>query len=255
MYSDIARLADLCGDDWDHMANVVLYIPNDIKTEDIAWEAIHPYDEVMNITVAIENANAIPIVQEQGYPVYWAFPATSYWELRGLLALGVAQILVDAPLFFDLPKVKSICGSVKLRVVVNKCYNNYMPRLNGICGTYVRPEDVDYYSTYVDHMEFDTDNDLKKERILWKIYSEDKNWPGNLNLLLSGLGANIDNRGLNALPTIADEKPTTFAEMRIGCGQRCQSTQNCHFCESIFRLVNTIDKNKDWLKVQLDESK
>ena len=46
MYSDIARLADLCGDEWDHMANVVLYIPNDIKTEDIAWEAIHPYDEV-----------------------------------------------------------------------------------------------------------------------------------------------------------------------------------------------------------------
>ena len=148
----------------------------------------------------------IEVAKQYGYKAFWSYPVTSYWELRGLLDLGVCQVLLAAPLYFDLPQVKKACGEVEIRLVVNKCVNGYMKRKNGICGTYVRPEDVELYSEYVDHMEFDTDGNLQKEMALLRVYKEG-HWPGNLNILLTYLGENVDNRGF-------DED---FAKNRLDC--------------------------------------
>jgi hypothetical protein len=165
------------------------------------------------------------------------------------LDLEVSQILIDGPLFFNIPKVKEICGDVKLRVVANKCVNNYMPRHNGICGVYIRPEDVDEYDKYISYIEFDT-NDLEKERTLIKIYKEQKNWPGNLNLLLDNLNVNIDNRGFEYLPGY---NPKEFVHRRLTCGQKCQENPvRCRFCPTMFNLINTVDRNSDWIKEQID---
>ena len=110
-----------------------------------------------------------------------------------------------------------------------------MKRRNGICGTYVRPEDVDIYAQYVDHIEFVTDS-LDKEEALLRIYRA-KNWPGNLNILLDYLNENVDNRGL----------PEDFGETRLQCGQKCQEGRNCHYCINAMRLVTTIKKNWAYL--------
>ena len=84
-----------------------------------------------------------------------------------------------------------------------------MPRnpKTGIYGPYIRPEDVDFYEKYIDHIEFITKS-LEKELTLIKVYKEDKQWPGNLNLLLDNLGENVDNRGFDA----------RFAKNRTTCG-------------------------------------
>jgi len=138
-----------------------------------------------------------------------------------LLDLGVDQVLLDAPICFDLPKVRNICGSeIGLRMVVNKCFNGYMFRENGICGTYVRPEDIEVYSAYINHFEFDSNDSIKKEYALYRIYVEDKAWPGNLNTLLTNFGVDVDNRGFEVIPyENNDEK--FFAHRRMTCGQRC----------------------------------
>jgi hypothetical protein len=78
-------------------------------------------------------------------------------------------------LFFSLPEVKNICGeNVELRAIVNKCFNKYLPQENGVCGTYIRPEDIEVYSNFIEHFEFDSDNSIKKEYTLYKIYTKDK---------------------------------------------------------------------------------
>jgi hypothetical protein len=94
--------------------------------------------------------------------------------------------------------------------------------LSGIKGQYIRPEDVKLYDEYVQTLEFDGVHDaLTKEETLLKIYKEKAEWMGNLNLLITHLNEDVDNRG------ILDE----FGERRMNCGQRCLSGGSCTHCD------------------------
>jgi hypothetical protein len=75
----------------------------------------------------------------------------------------------------------------------NVAYYAYIPRDDGVCGGWVRPEDVDYYADYVDVFEFE-DCDEKKEKALFKIYAEQGKWPGLLNDLITNLNYTAINR-------------------------------------------------------------
>ena len=247
-YKDIERLKDFISDDWTCQAQINIYVP---RNQEIEWEIFKMYKGILNIIFAVENSELIRICHQNEYKCYWSYPASSYWELRGLLDLGVDEVLLDAPLYFDLPKVKRLCGKkVELRIQVNQCFNNYMDRRNGICGTYVRPEDVEQYAEYIEHMEFITD-DLIKEKTLYQIYTEQKHWPGNLNLLLTNLKISVDNRGFEVLPTDFDGVKN-FANRRIRCGHKCQSNPySCHYCEQTFNLIRSIDRNSPELLKKL----
>lgn len=133
-------------------------------------------------------------------------------------------------------KVAAICGpEVEIRCQANQCYNKYLPCENGICGTYIRPEDMDLYEPFIQHIFFITD-ELQKERTLIKIYKE-KKWPGNLNLLLNNLNYDIDNRAF-------DDR---FVLHRLNCHHKCQENR-CNFCRNYFDLITSIDRNQDWLR-------
>ena len=239
-YKDRGRLADFITDKWKCDKDIYIYIPANTEVD---WRNLQTYQEVLSMYIAVADPSMIEIAKSNGFEAFWSYPASSYWELRGLLDLGVCQVLLDAPLYFDLEKAKAACGDVEIRLVANKCFNGYMKRRDGICGTYVRPEDVDAYSRYVDHMEFDTDGDLRKEITLLRIYKQDKHWPGNLNILLTYLNTNVDNRGF-------DEK---FGRMRMNCYQACQRSASCHYCRSVFTFITTTLKHKDELAAQLEE--
>ena len=51
------------------------------------------------------------------------------------------------------------------------------------------------------------------------IYTKDKNWPGNLNLLLTNLNVDVDNRGFEVLPledeVDEEQENKTFATRRM----------------------------------------
>lgn len=238
-YRDIARLADFITDKWKCEKDIYIYIPRD---QIVDWDALKVYQEVLNMYIVAEDSSLIEVAQQYGYKSFWSYPVSSYWELRGLIDLGVSQVILDAPLYFDLPQAKEVCGDIEIRLVANKCINGYMKRKNGICGTYVRPEDVDAYSEFVDHLEFDTDGDLRKEMTLLRIYKE-KYWPGNLNILLTYLGENVDNRGFD----------DDFAQYRMRCYQSCQRNGNCHYCQSVFSMITTILKHKTEIAAQIEE--
>ena len=240
LYQDRGRLRDMLADpmelEWDQ--DIVIYLPANTV---IDWSEINVYRDVFKLVFSVEDTHDIQMVKNQGYyEVFWSYPVSTFYELRGLIDLGVTQVLLDAPLYFDLPTVKEICGDVEIRLIANKCFNNYMERKDGILGTYIRPEDVDAYSEYVDHIEFAA-TDLRQERTLLHIY-RDEYWPGNLNLLLTNLNYNVDNRGF----------PADFAERRIKCAHRCQRTGLCHYCITQFKYINTIQENIDWIKEQLE---
>ena len=209
------------------------------KDQTIDWDYLTAFKNNLNIIVALkdpkEGYNAIL----RNIPWYWGYEVTDWFELDSLIALGVSEITIGDPLFFNLDIIKSKCKpyNILIRKAPNVAYNNYIPRENGIIGAYIRPEDIGDYEKYIDIIEF-TARDLDEERTLLKIYRDDQNWPGNLNFLIKNLNYNIDNRGFSS----------TFAANRQNCGRRCMINGNCHLCESEFLLVTTIDKNKEWLK-------
>lgn len=249
-YLDIERLADFVTDDWVSPADIVIYIPKDQLVD---WEKINAYKDVLKIIIAVEDTSMIEVAHLYGYKSFWSYPASSFWELQGLLDLKVDQVLLDAPLYFQLGKVKRMCGDdVELRLVVNKCMNGYMQRKNGICGTYVRPEDIDVYSEFIEHFEFDADNSLKKEHTLYHIYAENKNWPGNLNRLLTYLNVDIDNRAFDTL-RIDEEDEKYFAHRRINCGQACLSGGTCTLCPSVFKLISVFSEHAEEYMDTLDD--
>jgi len=55
------------------------------------------------------------------------------------------------------------------------------------------------------------------------VYAEQKNWPGNLNLLIDFLGFDYENK------FIYDEE--NFAIRRMNCNQKCLSGKTCHYCQ------------------------
>ena len=176
----------------------------------------------------------------------WLYPVVTYYDLLGVYFAGANEIIIGTPLTFDLPNVRKMIGDdIILRTTCNSAYEDYMHHFNGICGFYIRPEDIPVYEEYINVITFDAKS-LNQERRLFDIYHNDKNWPGNLNLLIKNLNADVDNRG------IVEE----FAKTRIKCQQKCMMGKPCRSCIMIFDYVNTIDRNKfhwdidkrDWVK-------
>jgi hypothetical protein len=165
---------------------------------------------------------------KRGIKFYWAYPVFSWYELQGLIALHPCYISLTAPLSFSLDKVKKKT-QIPLRICPNLAYDAYIPRRNGLYGTWVRPEDIVVYEQYIDVCDFLTD-DLNKESTLLHIYKDNKTWPGNLNLLLSNFNINIDNRVL----------PEEIGTVRANCGQRCMENGTCHFCFQAISFADTI---------------
>lgn len=166
-------------------------------------------------------------LNEEGIKWYWPYPITSFYELDEIMKMSPSQIVLGPPLSFDLKNVRSIVGpDIIIRMTCNCARPAHLianSGLSGIKGQFIRPEDVKLYEEYVDVLEFDAVKDaLKKEETLLKIYKENQEWMGNLNLLITHLNVDVDNRG------ILDE----FGERRMNCRQRCLSGGACRHCDN-----------------------
>ena len=186
------------------------------------------YAEKVNIVLCLYNAHAAKIAAAVGLKWYWGYPISSFYELRGIIDLEPAYIFLTAPLSFDLNKVSQIT-TIPIRMCPNIAYDNYIPREEGICGQWVRPEDQDLYDEFVSVFEF-RGNDLAHEATLFKVYAEDKKWPGNLNLLITNLNFDIDNRIID--PDVI--------EVRLYCGQKCMTNSKCHLCPQMFKFSDKV---------------
>lgn len=225
------RIDNLIKEDSVLCENIYIYITAKESAEGIDWDQLARYNKIFKLTLAFENLNIIQIGIANGFRSFWSYPVCTYDELHGLLNMGVAEVLVGSPLYFDIPQVKKVCeqyGTAELRLIANQCQNQNLPLSSAIYGTYIRPEDIPVYEQYVSHIEFITDT-LTKEKTLITIYKSGE-WPGNLNLLLNDLDYNIDNRLIES----------TFAQTRLSCRHRCQRDNSCHFCENMFTCYSAL---------------
>jgi hypothetical protein len=167
----------------------------------------------------------IALLKEAGIPFFWGYTITTFEELKALIAVGASQVRIGAPLFFQCDKLKKF--DITKRVCANIANEGYLPYFDGVIGSWLRPEDVETYSDTFDIIEF-ADCKEHKEEALYRIYAEQKHWPGRVDMIIS----NIDTEAYNRMI------PTEFAEARKNCGQRCVSGGACRICYRLLHLAN-----------------
>lgn len=207
----------------------ILHIPK--GTEDLDWNLYKAYSEKVNFILCIDDLNLAKNCNEHKIKYYWSYPIFTWYELQGIINLHPCYLILNGSLFFSLRKVKSVTN-IPIRAIPNLAYDAYIPRENGIYGTWIRPEDIEVYEPYIDTFEFIAD-ELSREAVLLHIYKDNQKWPGNLNLLLTNFNKNVDNRAI----------PEEIGEYRVNCSQRCMEPScTCHFCETAIKFSNSVRK-------------
>ena len=225
-YKDRDRLINYVEDYMDK--SFILQIPK--GAEVFEWDLWKAYSERVDFCLAIEDLGIAAECKEQGIRFYWDYPCFSWYELDSILKLEPCQVLLEAPLSFDLIKVRQKT-QLPLRLFANMANEGYIPKETGLYGTFVRPEDVKTYDNWITTLEFKSDR-LSEEETLLKVYQA-QDWPGNLNLLFPKLNINVDNRAI----------PDEFAVTRANCGQRCMINNNrCGFCSTALRFAEALRK-------------
>ncbi len=201
---------------------LVQYAGDELNGDDLATWKILTKDHFI---VCLSNLAYVADMKRLEIPWYWGFPVTSFYQLRALKEMGACYAKLDAPIFFDMPTAKKI--GVPIRVVPNVAYIDGLERTDGVCGTWIRPEDLEAYGEFVEAVEFE-DCNQKKEQAMYRIYAEDKKWPTDLGLLIT----NLNHAGTNRM--IGSE----YSLRRLDCGQRCQENDGCHICYRLLYLAN-----------------
>lgn len=234
-YSDkgfIYDLIDQCPE-----KTIILSLPVGI-VEPIDWQEISVFAKNYNgqFLCAIHDLNQYEECQNRSLNFYFDYPVTSYYELQAMKKMGVSYIVIGIPLFFDLENVKKF--NIPIRTVPNIAYLHYLHRENGACGQWIRPEDQDVYNEYIQTFEFSATTP-SQEMTIYKIYAEDKAWPGDLNLLIPDLNIPCNNSLIFK----------DIAEVRIGCQHRCQLPQSsCHLCINSLLFGETLKKYSELKK-------
>lgn len=219
---------------------VELYPEADINLRLRNRDETYDWDEIVRLNtlakgkliVSCAYLSDVEEAKKLGLRCAWIEPARTFRELRGLAALGVDYILLDAPLFFDLERVKAF--GVPLRVCANVASYDWFSFAENICGPWIRPEDVSVYEPYITTIEFALIT-LEQERALFRIYAEGQGWDGDISTIIPAIGTHVSNYMI--MPELARN--------RIHCRQRCMANGACRLCYNAMDLAGQKDKLKE----------
>ena len=201
--------------------------------ENTNWKELSAFNQRIQGTIycCLENIYLCEECKNNNLKFFYAYPVTSFFELKGLQRLGVSYVRLGMPLFFQMSQVMTF--NIPIRITPNKAYEAYIPRENGVCGQWVRPEDLELYEDYnieepvCEFRPFQTfanpdgdGNPLIYEKTLLDIYKNRKTWDGRLKYIIQDIG--VDN-----FNSTIDED---FGQKRLNCGQTCQLNR-CHYCD------------------------
>lgn len=148
-------------------------------------EVFKIFDEIdSQLILCLGSVTDCEFAYENDIPFYYGFPISSYQDFNGLKLLNPEYIIPNAPLFFNMPFLKD--SGVPIRLFPNIGNISDFPINEAAHGTWIRPEDIDYYSTFADAYEF-VGVTIEQERALFRIYNEQKQLVGPLGLIIEEL--------------------------------------------------------------------
>ena len=120
-------------------------------------------------------------------------------------------------------------------MIPNLAHLDGIPREDGVCGNWFRPENVDDYGIYIDTIEFGLQPE-RREQTLFRLYKKDKKWPGDLGRIVQDLNYIGNNLTID----------NTIILRRMNCGMECAYT-NCSLCYDIMKISDAVPRFADSL--------
>lgn len=178
-----------------------------------------------------ENKKLFDELKENGIPVFFNTYISNWDILHTYLELGVSDVYIVNELGFDLKRVRAVVNNTIIRVFPHIAQSS-SDTILGIKSFFIRPDDIDIYSSVVDVCEF---IDVEKTvDTYYDIYANKKKWFGKLNEIILGFKSDLDSRFI--VPA--------FGRQRIKCDKKCFKGGRCATCNRIEELSHTLaDKN------------
>ena len=196
-----------------------------------------------DLEVSEERINRL---KEADFPFYFYAFISDWDKMYKFIEAGVSDIFITNDLGFNLPIVHTLANSknVKIRCFANISQYNW-DHNQGLTGFYIRPEDIDLYSEYIDVLEFY--NIENQQNVLYEVYFKDKKWVGDLREIVQAITQPIPNY------YILDK---SFATTRLTCDRKCLKGNSCNICPQLLDLAKTIESSPDYeiyIKTHIEE--
>lgn len=177
-------------------------------------------------------------IKRNHIPFFFLTRVSDYDTLQGLLSYHPISIHITNDLGFDLDTVKKIVKNtdpnIEIRAFANLSQSSW-PQATGIKTFFIRPEDIKYYSKWIDVFEFFWD--YKQQNVLFSVWAHDKHWFGKLNEIITGYEGDLDNTYLIN---------QNFASSRVNCRKKCMRGGRCRICSNLEELAKEIKENPNY---------
>ena len=222
------------------------YVLNLCEELNIDWDFIDQLNRATDsliLRVGLRTEDII-MCSELGYSFFAGYPINDWAALKAYVELSPVYIVPAGELFFNLPEVKKY--NIPIRVAVNQPYlSSLITSVNTemdltIPSEWIRPDDIDIYADYIDIIEF-ANVEKSKQQALYRIYMNEKHWPGSLQMIINGLKTDATCRLI---------EPELFTR-RIDCKRKCLSGGACRLCYRLFALAN-YDRLKEYKETVID---
>lgn len=143
---------------------------------------------------------------------------------------GASDVYIANEYGFSLKDISTQCKykGVNIRIYPNVAQSSAGYYENSFSCFFVRPEDIELYSDYVDVCEFY--GPLDKQSVLYNVYN-DKHWSGDLKDIIIGLEYSIDSRTITPY----------FGNARLRCNKMC-TYGKCQICKNTQKLAKTLEE-------------
>lgn len=226
-------------------ANIILEI-NDLNDFDVNKDidTLKQYNIMCGdrLYVGIPTRSMIYYCRQAAVKYFMLFPIRDYYTLSWFVNEGVSYVRLAPPLTHELDKVAKF--NIPVRAIANIAYSDGLPREEeSVYGQWIRPEDIEgTYEYYIDVIEFAGVTPVQ-EQGLYRIYAEQKNWPGKMADIIQNFNFDCYNRLIEP----------DLAKYRFKCGQRCMSGGGCRLCLINVKLAQ--NDMRELIKEAINEHK
>lgn len=170
----------------------------------------------------------VELGEKLNVPWFSSAPITDWDSLHYFIDGGVHQVYVAEELGFELEAVSAFVHqhNALVRVYPNVAQAS-VSGSNQLKKFFIRPDDIEFYSKYIDICEFWCD--YAQQDAYLKIYKSGK-WIGSLKQIIKDFDCDIDNKYIIPL----------FAQTRINCGKQCLKSRGCQVCDKVYMIVKSM---------------
>lgn len=185
----------------------------------------------IRLRISEKDLDKIDLIKKYNLP-FFVYTWIKNWDmLKYYSTLGVCSMYIVESLGFELDKVKTVALEKNFTVrVFPDVAQSSVNEIQDIYKFFIRPEDLDFYSQFIDVIEFFRVEE--KHNVLLDIYL-DKVWMGPLDQVIIGFKENVNNQFL----------PSELSTYRATCGKRCFQGYPCNICQRAVELSKLLEEN------------